>query len=78
MRASKKDDETVKNLCRNITLVKPEIKLKALQFFVKKCREKHTIAFLQWRDMFNLGNKMELLDCLDSRIRHFKKGPLLK
>lgn len=48
-KASKSKDNATNKLCKKIILVNKVVQRHILMAFVNKCRELHSIAFLQWR-----------------------------
>ena len=45
-------DKNANNLLKKIIMVDQNVKFELLRRYVKKCRELHSIAFLQWRKMY--------------------------
>lgn len=53
-------DEGMKQLLKAILKVSPEVRDYLLRSYVKQCRKKHAIAFLEWRLHFSKNRKDSL------------------
>ena len=62
-----KDKLTI-NLVNRLIEVPKEIKIKCLKKYVSKCKELHTIAFLQWRYLFFTESPMRNKKILEKQI----------
>ena len=68
----KKDNKTIE-LMKHIMKIKLEVRTHLLHEFVRRCRQLHAIAFMQWRAKFPnelTFHKYELENLIDERINH--------
>ena len=45
-------DKNMNSLLKKIIVIDPQVRYEILRRYVKKCRELHSIAFMQWRKMY--------------------------
>ena len=66
----------MKELVNEITSVPLKVSNEVIQKFVRKCKEKHAIAFLQWRFLYSKShsNMYDLKQIINDRIWHVENN----
>ena len=64
----------MKDVCRSIAEIPTGVVDEMIKRFVKKCKEKHSIAFMQWRLYFRteVSKAEELIEIIDDRTEYMK------
>lgn len=66
----------MKDICQSIAEIPQSIVSEMIKRFVKKCKEKHSIAFMQWRLHFcrEVSKSDELIEIIEDRTDFMKNA----
>lgn len=76
LQATKNNDHEANEMLRYIALVPIDTKIRIFKFYVRKCRDLHSVAFFQWRMKYPSKirfDKEEIEECIEKRLKYFSK-----